>query len=70
MSRYDEYRRQAQYCENMAHKAVTLEARASWLRLADKWAALAADKKRPEDSESPGTAPRKDKGYKDSSSTD
>jgi len=70
MSNFDEYRRQAEYCENMAHKAVTLEARASWLRLADKWAALAAGKKAPEDSENPGTAQRKDSGYKDSSSTD
>jgi hypothetical protein len=68
MSKYEEYRRQAQYCESMAHKSNTLEARASWLRLADKWAALAADKKPPEENQ--GTTKRRDSNYKDSSSTD
>lgn len=70
MNKYDEYRRQAEYCESMAHKSNTLEARASWLRLADKWAALAAGKKHPQDSEKPGAPQREESDYKDSSSTD
>ena len=70
MNKYEEYRRQAEYCESMAHKSNTLEARASWLRLADKWAALAQEKKSRGESENPGTAQRMDPEYKDSSSTD
>jgi hypothetical protein len=70
MSKYDEYLRQAQYCESMAHKSNTLEARASWLRLSDKWAALAAEKRHPVESENPGAIRRKDGEHKDSSSKD
>jgi hypothetical protein len=68
MSNYEEYRRQAQYCESMAHKSNTLEARASWLRLAHKWAALATEKKPPE--ENPDRPQRQAGNHKDSSSTD
>jgi hypothetical protein len=70
MDKYEEYRRQADYCEKMAHKANTLDARASWLRLADKWLALAVSKYTPEQSENSITAQLKKPGYKDSSSTD
>ena len=69
MNKYDEYRRQAEYCQGMAHKSNTLEARASWLRLADKWSALAADKKPPEQSDAPGASRSKKSDCKDSSST-
>lgn len=68
MSNYEEYRRQAQYCESMAHKSNTLEARASWLRLAHKWAALATEKKPAE--ENPERSQRQAGNHKDSSSTD
>jgi len=70
MDKYEEYRRQADYCEKMAHKANTLDARASWLRLADKWSALAMSKNPPEQSENSITAQLKKTDYKDSSSTD
>jgi hypothetical protein len=39
--KYDEYQRQAEYCQQMARRADTLESRASWLRLASKWLGLA-----------------------------
>ena len=70
MDKYEEYRRQAEYCEKMAHKANTLDARASWLRLADKWSALALSKKLPEQSDNSIAAQLKKSDFKDSSSTD
>jgi hypothetical protein len=70
MSTYEEYLRQAQYCQSMAQRSNSLHARAAWLRLADKWAALAAEKKHPQDTETSSATERKDRGYKDSSSTD
>jgi hypothetical protein len=36
----NEYRQQADYCERMAHRAVTADLKASWLDLAQKWLSL------------------------------
>jgi hypothetical protein len=38
--RYDEYRRQAEFCEKMSRRSNTMESKVSWLRLASKWLAL------------------------------
>ena len=38
--RYDEYRRQAEFCEKMSRRANTMELKVAWLRLAGKWLAL------------------------------
>lgn len=37
---YEDYRRAAAYCEQMADHAPTLQMRADWLRLAHRWLAL------------------------------